>query len=277
MATTLPVGWIHTANYFSKGIDARGPYYKVEYMIADYADTDLMVNAMLGKVTLSGTTVSYVGPHQHPLSPNLLCQSAEVVDGLGGPQLNAAGFPYYKGQALIRAEYRAPTWDAEAAPEQSFDAATPVVYATQELDYGTETYTTPAGVYGFVGSGLPTNIPIKYTIGITQMVLTYVKLPYLPMGVVRRLRNRVNSQTFLGADPGCVLFRGAKTHRDFNTDGSILQQVQLAFDERDSLYPWNSAPGIITPSVWEPIADAGGAGSGPYTLDDLSPLVQLMG
>jgi hypothetical protein len=278
MSTILPYPYVHTVNYFEKGIDANGPYYMVEYLLSAYSETDTFINALLGKTTLaggSGGTINSFSPHQHPLSPNLYCQAAKVVDGLGGPSLNADGYPYYAGGALIRAEYRPLQWDAIAQPEQSFDPATPIVWATQELDFGVEIMTVQNATYTFSSgpqSGQTSGIPVAIKVPVTTMILTYEKLPYLPMAAARSLRYRVNSSTFLGSAAGLVLFEGCRTSRQFNSDGSVAQKVQLVFKERDGAYPWNSLPSK-TSLRWYPVSD--GSGNKLYQTADLSPLILI--
>lgn len=278
MSTALPIPYTHTTRYFSKGMDAQGAYYRVEYLIESYSDTDAMVNALMGQRVATGLVINNFSPHQHPLSPNLFCRSADVMEGLDGPALNALGYPGYNGGALIRCEYRPLTWDVVSQPEQSFDqsGAEPIVWATQELDFGSQTYTINRGTYkytaGPVGvNGMPSQVPVKIEVPLTTMILTYERTPYLAMSLARQLRKRVNTTTFLGANGGLVLFDGCRTTRQFNADGSICQKTQFVFQERDVSYPWNSLPNTIDFS-WNPVTDGT---NGPYQTADLTPLASL--
>jgi hypothetical protein len=277
MSTALPFPYVHTTRYFSKGIDERGPYYHVEYFIDSYANTDDMINAMLGKRSLTGLTITSISPHQHPLSPNLYCIKAEAVEGLEGPALNSNGYPGYNGGALIRAEYRPLTFDLVSDPSQSFDptGATPVLWATQELDFGAEVYTINNSNFKYQAgpnNGNPCSVPAKVTIPLTTMVLTYERTPYLVMTLVRALRFRVNTATFFNAAAGLVLFKGGRTQRQFNSDGSVAQKTQLVFEERDSAFPWNSLPARNS-LAWYPVKD--GAGNSLFQAADLTPLTTL--
>jgi hypothetical protein len=280
MSTSLPIPYVHTVRYFSKGIDNRGPFYRVEYLIDSYSDADTIINAMLGKRTLVGApggTISSVSPHQHPLSTNLFCVQAEAIEGLGGPATNSNGYPAYNGGALIRAEYRALMFDVVSTPANSFEqtGVEPILWATQELDFGAESYTIPNAKYTYQSgplNGKPSDVPVKITIPLTTLVLTYERLPYLVMSAVRSLRRRVNTTAVLGAATGLVLFEGARTTRQWNTDGSIAQKTQLVFQERDAAYPWNSLPNR-SDLVWYPVAD--GSSNKIYQTGDLTPLVQF--
>ena len=275
MSTSLPFPYVHTVRYFSKGMDAAGAYYKVEYLIDAYANSDAMVNALLGQRTATGLVITSFSPHQHPLSPNLYCKSADVIDGLGGPALNSLGYPGYNGGALIRCEYRPLMFDVVSQPQNSFDQSgtEPVLWATQELDFGSETYTINRATYTYTSgpagvSGKPSQVPVKIRIPLTTMILTYERTPYLIMTLVRSLRFRVNTSTFLGAAAGLVLFEGPRTNRQFNSDGSACQETQLIFQERDANYPWNSLPNTIDMS-WNPVADGT---NGMFQTADLTPL-----
>lgn len=272
MSTSLPVSYVHTIDYFTKGIDAQGPFYRVGYKIDNWADTDRVCNALMGNAIRNGTVFRAV-PHQHPLSPNLYCVSAAVTEGHGQPVLSPSGYPNYSGGATIQAEYRPPSFDFGPADiNNSFDPATPILWCTQELDFATETYTIADAKYNFTNTPQTVDVPVKIQIPITTLTLTFHQLPYMPMTVVRQLRGRVNSATFLGAPAGTVLFKGARTTRQWNSDGSAVQEVQMTFSERDPLYPWNSLPNSKS-LAWNPVEDP--QGNTMYPTADLTPLVQL--
>lgn len=242
--------YVHTIDSFSKGVDQSGPFYRVQYHINNYSDTNIFIGTLTGEVTQSGGlggSTARVAPHRHPLAPLLSCASATLVEPLGEPVLSADGYPDYDGGALIQAEYRATSLEFGPAVNllNGFDPDTPILWATQELDFGSETYTIDRGDFKYVGGpldGEPTGVAAKISIPITTMVLTFHKLPYMPMGAVRSRIGKVNDAVFLGAEAGCVLFKGAKTTREFNTDGSIVQKVQLVFEERTALHKWNWLP-----------------------------------
>ena len=238
-----------------------------------------MVNALMGQRTATGLVISDISPHQHPLSPNLYCKSADVIDGLDGPALNGLGYPGYNGGALIRCLYRPLIFDIESQPTQSFDQTgeQPIVWASQELDFGCQIYTIANATYTYQSgpagvNGKASQVPVKIEVPLTTLVLTYERTPYLAMTYARSLRKRVNTLQFLGAAPGLVLFDGARTTRQFNADGSICQKTQLVFQERDANYPWNSLPNQVDMS-WNPVQD--GNGNGPYQTADLTPLANL--
>lgn len=269
----LPIQYAHTTEFFSKGHDQEGPFYAVKYYISDWSQSDAFVNALRGIVQMTGGTggtVTRTAPHQHPLSPNLYCMSA-VAEGVGTPILNASGLPNYSQGAIITAEYRPMVPYGFVNDGQNIDPSTPLVWCTQEIEFGTEMLVIPNSNMLFSGTIRRANYPFKVNVNVTHLSLTFHKLPYIPMGQVRACRGRVNLTTFLGASAGCVLFKGAKTVRDFNTDGTVVQKVMLMFAERDSTQPWNY---LLDPydMTWRQVLSS--VGSNPiYQSIDFTPLI----
>ncbi len=282
MALTLGgVTYVHTVQYFSKGIDAQGPYYDVEYLIDDWGQSDAFTNALIG--------VGRTEPHRHPLSPNLACSEAAPT-GLGRPVLNPDGTPDYAGGALVRARYRPPaafgggglfvSGDDPGGLHQ-IDPANPILWCTQELDYEVETITHPTHSYKFDSDNLKLTTPLQVDIGITVLSLTFHRVAYLPMTLARTLRGRINATTFLGAAAETVLFRGAKTQRDWNTDGTVTQRVNMTFVERE--VSWNkflrpdklpyTAAGALNAASWDYVVDP--SGNRRLGTADLQPLLGL--
>jgi hypothetical protein len=279
MPTLNGISYTHLFDGFSKGIDDRSPWFRVVYLIDSYDDTNNFVNALMGFGTstgpLSGITVTRNAPHACPLSTNLYATSATVLEGLGSPVLNSDGFPQWDGGALVQVEYRPPPYNFSGAENQNhnIDTSTPLTWCTQELDFSTQTFTLTNSKMKFVDTNDPVDVYVKFEIPITILTLTFVKLPYLPMAAVRACRGRVNNATFLGSPAETVLFKGAKTHREFNTDGSVVQQVVLTFEERDAAHPFNSLPSADSPTFRAVISATGSIKM--YRSADLSQLLNF--
>lgn len=280
MPTLAGIDYTHLIDGFSKGIDDKSPWIRVVYSISSYDDSDDFCNALMGFGTstgpISGITVTRGVPHAYALSTNLYCHSATVIDGLGNPVLNADGFPQWDGGALIQAEYRPAPMDFSGGNlNNQIDPLTPVNWCTQEIDFSTETLTIPNSQMKYTAGpnsgSVIKGVYVKFQIPITVMTFTFHKLPYMPMTAVRALRGRVNNATFLGSPPETVLFKGAKTTREWNTDGSVVQRVVLIFEERDAQFPWNSLPSDDSPTFY-PVASAG---TKLYPTANLSPLLQF--
>jgi hypothetical protein len=276
--TLAGITYVHTIQYFAKGIDGQGPYYDVAYQIDDWSDSDDFANALVG--------IGTDAPHRHPLSTNLVCVSA-VPEGKGRPTLNSDGLPQYAGGATVRATYRSPgvafggSFSNVALDDpgnaHQIDPTTPIVWCTQELDFAVETLSTPNSTYYWEADSAPAQVPVQVDIPILTLVLTFHRRASLPVSVVRGLLGKVNENTFLGAPDQTVLFRGARTTREASTDGTVTQKVQLTFQQRP--VSWNKflrpnrMPTGTTTTTWDNLRDADGYRR--FDQADLSPLVAL--
>lgn len=288
--TGLP-GGIPTANtieYFEKGIDEQGPYYLVQYYILNWQDSDIFINALLGYTTNTSSGTGGVikrSPHAYPLSPNLLCRRARAI-APGCAKLGTSGLPDFYGGALIQAEYRAPQWQAYPNQQELIDPSTPLLFCTQEIEHATETYTLPKRKMtfdsthsnsdiingtAFSAGTVQTEQDFRIRVPVTNLTLTFHLSPnlYVATNTIRQIRGCVNSRTFLGASPQCVLFRGCRTVRNYDAAGNVVQEIQLTFAERDPSQIWNSLP---DPSslIWKPV---GISGIMPYPSADFNQYI----
>jgi hypothetical protein len=258
---------------FSKGIDQGGPFYRCIFMIENWDDTDAFCNALMGFGTstgpITGITVTRGVPYAFPTSPNLYTVSATVVQGLGKLTTNAESLPGYDAGALVACEFRPPPYNFSGAdnPNHNIDPTNPLTWCSQELSWSSETKTISAA------ATVPPSIPASITIHNLVMTLTFHKLPYLPMGIADSVIGCVNSTLFLGVAAGLVLFKGPDTHRDFNTDGSVVQEVKMVFHKRPSAYPWNSGPSRLNPYTFVPVKDSNN--NPPFRTADLNVLLNL--
>jgi hypothetical protein len=266
MSTLSEISYATTIEYMTKGIDGQGPYYDVRYVIDDWDQTDTFANALMGYED-QGT------PHRHPLSENLVCTEA-VVNGLGSPILNAAGEPAYASGGLITARYRCPAvsmggglFEARDDPDNDhqIDKQTPLVWCSQELDFEDEIFTYPGGYLKWESDDRKINSPQTVTITNIVMTLTFHRLRYLPITKIKEARGKINDKRFLNCDPFRVLFKGAKTQREFDTSGKVKQKVQMIFIER----PENWQKMLRDDKfVWDYVVDEdGGNRFGTYDLN----------
>lgn len=279
--TGLP-GGIPTANtieYFEKGIDEQGPYYLVQYYINNWQDSDTFINALLGYTTNTGSGTGGVikrSPHQYPLSTNLLCRRARAI-APGCAKLGTSGLPDFYGGALIQAEYRAPQWLAYPNPQELIDPGTPLPFCTQEIEHTTETYTLPKTKLFYVSTTTSTEQDFRIYVPVTNLSLTFHLSPnlYIATGTIRSIRGCVNSTTFLGATAGCVLFRGCRTVRNYDSAGNVVQEIQLTFSERDPNQKWNMLPDAANPTSlpWLEVRGGSGSGPAPYPSSDFNQYI----
>jgi len=274
----LTISYAHAWDTVKKGIDDKGPYYALSYWFDDWADSDTVANQLTGYTARIGDLTKRVPPHQFPLSPNLFCDSV-VIEGVGTPILSASGRVDYDGGFFAHVTYRASPMivqqaDQDPHNDHQIDPDHPIIYATQELDFEVETYVHERAHYrwstGDSLNGKRTGIPVKVNLGVTTMNITFHQLPYMPMGIIRSKRNKINNDTFLGVAAEKILFIGGRTIREINRDGTITQKVQLQFKERDE--SWNKF--LRKDKIaWDYIQDFDG--NRVFTTTDLSPLIQL--
>jgi hypothetical protein len=243
MSTSLSYSYAHAWDAMRKGVDGQGPYYQVSYYFSDWANSDQVANELMGYSSRVGDVTVRHPPHQHPLSTNLLCDDVQI-EPVGRPTLNAAGLPDYTGGFLAHATYRAPPFNGyeqqDPGNQHQIDpTSAPILYCTQEIEFDSEELLHESREYlwdsdaGAALSGKSAHVPVKVSVGITTMTLTYHELPYMPMATVRSLRNKINSSQFLGVAAFKLLFLGAKSTREVNRNGDIAQRVTLVFKERD--------------------------------------------
>ena len=278
MPSLASIDYVHAISGFNKGIDAQGPYYNVEYLIGSWDNGDDFANALVG--------IGQDEPHRYPLSPNLVCTSA-VVAGRGRVELNTDGYPRYQDGARITATYRSSgsglafggsfsnvVLDDPGYAHQ-IDPATPLVWCTQELDFGSQSLSVPNTSYVWESDGASAQIPVVLDVFETTMVLTFHRRASLPTALIRATRGRLNNATFLGAATETVLFVGAQTTREASTDGSVTQRVRLVFKERDE--SWNKflRPGKMPSAAasWDYLKDA--STNRRFKTADLGPLVSM--
>lgn len=278
MAKEMAIPYAHAWDTVKKGIDDRGPYYTLSYWFDDWSQSDDVANQLTGYTERIGSGSKRVPPHQFPLSPNLFCTGV-VIEGVGTPILNGQGLVNYHGGFFAHVEYRSSSMilqqsQQDPANDHQVDPDNPVVWCTQELDFETETLVFEKSQYHWVTgdylNGRSAKIPIKINVGITTINITFHQVPYLPIDLIRAKRMQVNNAKFLGAPTGCILFVGARTIRELNTDGTLAQKVQLQFKDRD--IPWNKFL-RSDKKEWAEIQDS--ASNTMYTTTDLSKLMKI--
>jgi len=272
----LSVNYAHAWTEISKGIDSGGGYYYVTYYIQDsWQDADTIINELLGYASRVGQQSYQRSPHQYPLDPSgrSLCYEA-TCEGVGNAVPNADGYPVYSNGYFIHAKYRVPPIPMypQNDPENltGIDPATPLLFASQDVDFETDFILLEKSQYVFASDSKKCSVPVKIEVGVSVMDVTFYRVPWLPMSLFRTLRGQVNNAPFLGSATGCVLFKGARTHRDRLTDGTYVKQVQLILHDRTK--PWNQ---VYRPDTlaWDTIQDSGGVK--PYTAGNLSSLLVL--
>lgn len=274
----LTIPYAHAWDTVKKGIDDKGPYYTLSYWFDDWSQSDDVANQLTGYTARTGDGTKRVPPHQFPLSPNLFCTGV-VIEGIGTPILNSDGKVNYNGGFFAHVEYRSSSMIVQQTQQDpdndhQVDKDNPIVWCTQELDFEVETYVFEKSRYHWVTTDSLNNqfvkIPFKVNVGVTTINLTFHEVPYLPIDLIRKKRMQVNNAKFLGAPVGCILFVGARTIREINRDGTLVQKVQYQFKDRD--IPWNQFL-RSDKKAWAEIQDS--ASNTMFATTDLSPLVRI--
>ncbi|MFO0887547.1 MAG: hypothetical protein U0790_00210 [Isosphaeraceae bacterium] len=274
MSFLSTIEYVHSVKYYAKGIASDGPYYRVEYFIDDWAKSDAFVNKLLG-LGMPG------GPHRHPLCPNVICTEAHA-EGRGKPILAPTGLPDYSGGARIAAVYKNPAAAYGGSGtdlsiddpygKHQIDPTNPIPWCTQELDYATEVIALNNTYFLWESDSKKSTVQFVQDVHITTLHLNFQRRSELPVGKVRRHRGRINASEFLGADPECVRFLGAKTRREDSPDGLLSQSVALVFQERD--VSWNK---FLRPDTgaWDYLKSPT-TGRRRYPTSDFNDLLQLL-
>lgn len=272
----LTVNYAHCWTEIRKGIDAQGPYYQVQYYIEQpWSVGDQVVNELLGYASKKGGSIYFQGPHQYPLDPTgrSLCCQAEVV-GVGNMIPNNDGYPEYDTGFFVDATYRVPPIPMYAANDpdnlMGIDQATPLLWASQDLDFSTDIINLDRSQYKWASDGTVTNTPVRIKSNIIIMSITFHRVPYMPTALLMAAGGCVNSSTFMSAPAGQVLFTGPRTHRDINPDGSYVQSVQLNFKYRNKSWNKDFRPDTL---LWDGLVD--GSGNGPFATYNLNNLLAL--
>jgi hypothetical protein len=255
---------------FQESIQDGGPRATKSFL-CDWAFRYQVANGLMGLATHSGTSISFTSPNVYPESPNLVA-STITIRGIGGQYDGPRQIAF--DRAVITVQYGVVPFGTLPGSDpgglNSFDAATPLVYCTQELDFGYMAVPLPRGQVK--ANSLPVDgHPAVRNLAVVTMRLTLYRMPYLISASVRQKAGKLNSGTFLGCTAGMLRFDGVKTHRDGQSDGSLAQTTNIGFSYRPE-QPWNYVPDPGGSSTWYPALYADGATTIPkVSFDDIIP------
>jgi hypothetical protein len=229
----------------SSGLWARKPF------LVAWKDRYLFAQQMLGGSRQSGgllgewvqtPPMTYLWGGQ----PNLYARSFTIDPDRGAFTTTSdptIGIAYQN--AIVTVEFRQPDWNVTLNDDPGFFNSisqdpgenASLLWARQELDFNREVYSIPGGTLWFKSDGAKAADQKKLSVGVTDMVITWDRLPYLPMGKVVDYVDSVNDATFLGKLKGTVFFAGVKTVREVDVYGRVMQKVQMHLKWR--FWDWN--------------------------------------
>jgi hypothetical protein len=264
---------------FKKGIDIqRGPYTEQSYLVPLWSQTDAVINAMMGSTsTAGGAGAIHVPGFRCPTSPNLTCMDAYTV-GQAEYDVGDGGHPSFN-LPIVKVVYGIRSWEQFATDDpgqfNSFmgNPGGPTTYAIHSMDFGTESVKIPGSAYKYKDPpNLPADVPMVRHLGVATLNVEVKKVSYLPSITIMKLIGKVNNALFFGAPKGRLLFLGGRTSKEFESDGTRVQNVSYTFKYRSA--DWNM---FIRPDdgsfdfVQTDLLEM------PYEYDDLTPLILLQG
>jgi hypothetical protein len=237
---------------FEEGIGSKGPYATKAYL-CDWNQRYTVANAMLGLVSHSGTSIGFTGPMVYPESSNMFAREVRILPV--GPQSQGPKQIQWT-QAIVEAKFG--IWEQSNANDNgqnSFDQNQPLVYATQEYDFGGQFITIPRSQLKTLAGG---NLDQDFgrIVGVVTYTLTLHKMPFLIGVGARSIVGCINNSTFFGCAPGTLRFDGVKTRRTFDTSGTITQETTLQFAWRPEA-EWDK---IFTAGGWTEVITTSGGG-----------------
>jgi hypothetical protein len=221
-----------------------------------------------------GTAITINTPLPYPDIPNAYAHTISI-QGVGSPTQgpNQIQWPF----AIISVNYQALHWSFAGINFGASDAliqidpSTPLTYCEQRVKVSTTWITIPGTGLKFANgnklSGRNVSIPLCQM----DMQLTFMRVPYMPAQTILNgvALAPLNSATFLGQQPGFMLFNGMDTETSNQTDGSKSENLTMSISWRN--IPWDQD--------WDPVGQAfsqvqnGSTGSPLLARSDLNQLI----
>lgn len=220
---------------FEEAIRDQGPVATKKYL-CPWAGRYAVANAFLGLSSYSGGpsgAVTLTRPLSYPESANMWAREISI-QGEGRPTQGGNQIQFV--QAIITVNYGVPQFSYVANPNQDLDANHPYVYATQDIDFAREMVTIEKSALKLANNHLLKEVHYAFPIAQAVMTIQLHKVPYLPAPqIILALQKPLNSATFLGCDPGYLMFNGAKTHEEASSDGTLTRSITYVFAYRPIL------------------------------------------
>lgn len=284
---TVPYGQMSTEGSLIEGCTpGQGLWVRKKYYVA-WADRFTFANQALGLSGLQGAASGTTGwirktPFRYPESPNLFARAVEIEpEGRWHDTPADPTTPIVWDQAVITVSFETPqfgfTMDMDPGQVNSLglnqDEQQALLWATQELDYGSEYLQIPKKSLYWDSDGAPVGQPVARRIQTITMNISWEYFPYIPMGIIGQYVDRLNLNTFLGCAPGTVLFGGLKTRREFSTDGTVAQKVMISLKYREK--SWNTL--LRNTNTWDYPTDSASAGGHKlFKYTDFLKLLQFL-
>lgn len=225
-----------------EGCNERGPYARKPYRVA-WNDRFQFIYDMRGLSSTTGLTApwSVQIPYQYPPSPNLYAMDC-VIEPVGDI---VVGQPLEYTDARIWVTFGCPPFNWQATDDPLFLNSlsqdpvenSSLLFASQELRFGTEWYEVPNSSIKWKSDNAKINTPTRRNYAVHRMIITWHRYPLLPFTTIRNYADSVNASTFLGCDKGTVYLEGVDTVRERSSDGTMVQKVRMQLKWRQ--FDWN--------------------------------------
>ncbi|MDA7977507.1 MAG: hypothetical protein MPJ50_01900 [Pirellulales bacterium] len=261
----------------------------VRHFRVAWSDWLTFARELVGEYRVVGRSFAFIPPQSFPGFENMLVRELDVEpfepsgpDGSTVSTLTSGVNQYPSGGARVTATYEA-MFDADNKPRPDLPEPPEGTFLSYKADLGSQCIATPGRTWRWDDPPdhppLPPDIQPGVQVAEGSFELTWHRVPLPPWNLIRELRGKLNSATFVGSPPGTVLFTGAKITREFHifrTGG--FWKVRYSFLESThelssgALVGWNyfykETP--VSGEHWVAIADEDN--NRPYVSADLTQL-----
>jgi hypothetical protein len=255
---------------FEEGVNEQGPWARKPYAMA-WLDRARFISAMTGAGQVqTGPGGPWIRPtrYRYPdtsFASNIFAKGFSVKaigDWIKDPTTRKPVTPIAFTEAIVVVEFGMLDWMG-FDPNNSFspnpEENEKLQYATQEIDFDAE-YTSVPNRFLRFADGTKIDSPFNIRVPVIKMKLVWHKLPYFPVTVLKDYVGTLNDSTWLGNSRGLVMFEGANTTREMDSEGNVVQKMAMSFKIRQndwnmSLHPVNPVWMIVTSDVdptWNP-------------------------
>jgi hypothetical protein len=209
-----------------------------EFKVA-WSDWVAFVNELRGLYFSAATKGAVlVAPAYFPDNPALRVVSIAVApfddqspDGDAAIVDLSAGLNSYAGGARVRVEYGV----IDTGGDRRKPPHPPETFLRWERDVGVDVLSIPARYWKWSGGPntiLEDDLPIGVRVPVATHTLVWSNVARPPYDTIRDARGTVNADAILGAEPGCLLFVGAKIAEIYQLDGTLRYTLQYMFAEK---------------------------------------------
>lgn len=256
-----------------------------------WTDWQDFVRALVGTFRVLGGATHFVPPIEFPGLPNLVVSDVQIEpldpdnpDGTGGVTLGARTNAYPDGGAKVTATYRT-MFDEFSPARRDLPKVPDGTFLTYAADLGSERLSIPGRAWRWAGTTDRVADDINPGVVVPSGVYTlrWQRVPSPPWATIRALRGKVNSNLFLSAAPGTVMFLGARVSRRFQfiADGGFWSLDYTFAENSKTLSNGTTAVGwnhfyretAVAGEHW--LAIENGEGQPPYQSGDFLQLFQF--